>query len=92
MLKLYVRNIKKGFATNSSSYHSTLILTEDEFIKWKTGEIEEIDGVKYKYFDDDDYEFEEETSGYRYYIESQSERVINTEKVIAITYCETTEM
>lgn len=33
-MKLYLRNVKKGFATNSSSYHSTLILTDDEYQKW----------------------------------------------------------
>lgn len=39
MIKLFLRNIKKGFATNSSSYHSTLILTEEEYEKWTTGKI-----------------------------------------------------
>ena len=29
--QLFVRNAKKGFATNSSSYHSTIIFTEEEF-------------------------------------------------------------
>lgn len=37
MLDLYIRNIKKGFATNSSSYHSTLILTDEEYEKWVNG-------------------------------------------------------
>lgn len=37
--KLYLRNIKKGFATNSSSYHSTLILMKDVYDKWVNEEI-----------------------------------------------------
>lgn len=52
MIKLFLRNIKKGFATNSSSYHSTLILTEEEYEKWTKGEIK-ID----KYGDGDEYDF-----------------------------------
>lgn len=39
MKTMYLRNIKKGFATNSSSYHSTLIITESEYEKWMNGEI-----------------------------------------------------
>lgn len=39
MKQLYLRNIKKGFATNSSSYHTTLVMTEEEYVKWTTGEI-----------------------------------------------------
>jgi hypothetical protein len=38
-MQLYLRNIKKGFATNSSSYHSTIVLTEEEYNKWTKGEI-----------------------------------------------------
>lgn len=38
-MKLYLRNIKKGFGTNSSSYHSTIVLTLKEFEKWKSGKI-----------------------------------------------------
>lgn len=45
-MKLYLRNIKKGFATNSSSYHSTLIMTEEEYEKWVNGEIV-IDNISY---------------------------------------------
>lgn len=45
-MKLYLRNIKKGFATNSSSYHSTLIMTEEEYEKWVNGEIV-IDDISY---------------------------------------------
>lgn len=39
MQELVVRNVKMGFATNSSSYHSTLILTEEEYNKWVDGKI-----------------------------------------------------
>ncbi|MEK4006504.1 hypothetical protein [Paenibacillus sp. FSL H3-0333] len=38
MITLFLRNIKKGFATNSSSYHSTLVLTKEEYDKWVSGE------------------------------------------------------
>lgn len=37
---LFLRNIKKGFATNSSSYHSTVVLDQEEYDKWVAGEIE----------------------------------------------------
>ena len=87
--KLYLRNIKRGFATNSSSYHSTIILSEDEFNKWKNGEIN-IENLAYSALDNDEH-YEE--TGYYYYIESQTERVLDNDvKVIAITYCETNEM
>lgn len=52
MLRLFLRNIKKGFATNSSSYHSTLIMTKDEEEKWEKGEIE-IEGYSYEEWDDE---------------------------------------
>ncbi len=88
MLKLFLRNIKKGFATNSSSYHSTLILTEDEFNKWKNGEVK-INNINYDVFESDEYD---EETGLYYYIESQKERIFaDGEKIIAITYCESTE-
>ena len=89
MKKLVIRNIKKGFATNSSSYHSTLILTEDEYDKWKSGEIS-IEDISYGVFEDND--GYDDDSGLYYYIESQSERTLDDgTKVIAITYCETNE-
>lgn len=89
MKKLYLRNIKRGFATNSSSYHSTIILTEDEFKKWELGEIE-IDGIYYSFLSNEEHYYEH---GYYYYIESQTDRVLDNDiKVIAITYCETNEM
>ncbi len=44
MRKLFIRNIKKGFATNSSSYHSTLIMTDDEYKKWISDQEVVIDG------------------------------------------------
>ena len=53
-MKFYVRNIKKGFATNSSSYHSTLIhyidIPEEVWVE----------------FQNDDYEVDEnnESNGY----------------------------
>lgn len=37
--KLFLRNIKNGFATNSSSYHSTLIILKSDYEKWVKGEI-----------------------------------------------------
>ena len=64
MFKLFLRNIKKGFATNSSSYHSTLILSEEDFEKWKNGEnIVENDD----YYDEDDSKYVSyEDYGYDY--------------------------
>lgn len=59
MGKLFIRNIKKGFATNSSSYHSTLILTEEEYEKWTNNEItiEDYYGDEISYEDfDENYE------------------------------------
>lgn len=55
MKALFLRNIKQGFATNSSSYHSTLIMTEDEYDKWKSGEIESIDDYTYEEWNEDEY-------------------------------------
>jgi len=51
-MKLYLRNIKKGFATNSSSYHSTTVLSEEEYDKWTNGEIQ----VEIGYGDEISYE------------------------------------
>lgn len=86
-MKLHVRNVKMGFATNSSSYHSTLILTEEEYNKWKNGQFKA--DVTYEQIKNDNYD---EDTGYYYYIESQSERMLeNGVKVVAITYCETSE-
>lgn len=48
---LYLRNIKKGFATNSSSYHSTLIMDEEEYQKWQNGEIE-VNGYTYEDYEE----------------------------------------
>ena len=55
MLNLFLRNVKKGFATNSSSYHTTLIMTEEQRKKWEAGEIEQIEGYTYDEWFDDDY-------------------------------------
>lgn len=64
-MQLYLRNVKKGFATNSSSYHSTIVLTEEEYNKWTKGEIT----VKGDYDDELTYdkwgeEYETETTKY----------------------------
>ncbi len=60
MFKLFLRNIKKGFATNSSSYHSTLILSEEEYEKWEKGEIKVEDHygdmITYDDWESDSYE------------------------------------
>ena len=75
MVKLYIRNIKKGFATNSSSYHSTLILTEDEYEKWKSGEI----NIQSEYNDEVSYEdwgYDYETEVTRYTSPSGDKLVI----------------
>lgn len=55
---LFLRNIKKGFATNSSSYHSTVVLDQEEYDKWVAGEIAvEIRGDEqtYEEWQDDEY-------------------------------------
>lgn len=55
MLKMFIRNVKKGFATNSSSYHTMIMMTEEEREKWINGEIE-IDGYSYEeWYDEEDY-------------------------------------
>lgn len=60
-MKLFLRNIKKGFATNSSSYHSTLIMTEEEHKKWNNGDIE-INGYTSEDWYESDYaEYDEDT-------------------------------
>lgn len=65
MITLFLRNIKKGFATNSSSYHSTLVLTEEEYNKWVSGTVK----VKNDWDDEVSYEdwgneYETETTRY----------------------------
>lgn len=85
MTKLFLRNIKKGFATNSSSYHSTLILTKDEYEKWSNNEIT-IEGVSYS-----DLDGEYGDDGIYRYIESQAEREIDGNIIVAVTYCEDNE-
>ena len=57
MKNLYVRNIKKGFATNSSSYHSTLVMTKEEYDKWINSDIE-INGYASDEWFDTEYETE----------------------------------
>lgn len=53
-IKLFLRNVKQGFATNSSSYHSMIMMTEEEKVKWENGEIE-IDGYSYEEWNDNNY-------------------------------------
>lgn len=56
-MELFLRNIKKGFATNSSSYHSTTILSQEEYDNWVNGKIKlEIgwrDEMSYEEFEND---------------------------------------
>lgn len=59
-LNLFLRNIKKGFATNSSSYHSTLMMSEEEYEKWKDGEIE-VNGWSYEEYEETSYETDFDT-------------------------------
>lgn len=55
MKKLFLQNVKKGFATNSSSYHSMLILTDEEYERWRNGEV--INGWEYnEWFELDEFE------------------------------------
>ena len=61
MIKLFLRNVKKGFATNSSSYHSTLIMTKEEYDKWEKKEIE-IDNYTYEEWYESDYAEYDETN------------------------------
>lgn len=90
---MYLRNIKKGYATNSSSYHSTLILTEEEYKKWKNNEEafgKFMDGPLW--FKEVDNEDTLDTRGMYYYYESEDDRVMpNGEKIYGITICETNE-
>lgn len=51
---LFVRNIKKGFATNSSSYHSTIVMTEEDHEKWKEGDVV-VDGYTHEDWYNDEY-------------------------------------
>lgn len=51
MKKLFLRNIKQGFATNSSSYHSTLIMSPEEEERWENGEIE-VSGWSYEEYEE----------------------------------------
>lgn len=59
---LHLRNVKKGYATNSSSYHTTLIFVEEEYEKWVKGEIKK-DGYSPDDFFDD-YESETDVTTY----------------------------
>lgn len=84
MFSLFVRNIKKGFATNSSSYHSTIIFTEDEYEKWKNGE--KVENIEVTYDSMDNYE----AYDYMHYsIIAVQKREIDGVKIVAFTYEET---
>ena len=67
---LFLRNIKQGFATNSSSYHSTLIMNEEEYQKWVAGEIE-VNGWSFEEYEETEYEVDydkKEIDGVRVYV------------------------
>lgn len=81
MFKLFLRNIKKGFATNSSSYHSTMIFTKDEHDKWLNGEISgDVPYSKFEGYNEDE--------GCYYYIDGTTERDIDGLTIVAVAYTE----